>query len=94
MSGKECGDPQSDDVVESTTSRPLQTVGTNWEPDPRKRKLEVGASLEVPSVSGHQGGRTAESSSPPPHPTPVQPHLGGTPPLAKESQQPRKRPPC
>ena len=68
MSGKECGDPQSDDVVESTTSRPLQTVGTNWEPDPRKRKLEVGASLEVPSVSGHQGGRTAESSSPPPPP--------------------------
>lgn len=35
--------PQSDDVVESTTSRPLQTVGTNWEPDPRERKLEVGS---------------------------------------------------
>lgn len=28
---------QSDDVVESTTSRPLQTVGTNWDPDPRER---------------------------------------------------------
>lgn len=28
---------QSDDVVESTTSRPLQTVGTNWEPDPWPR---------------------------------------------------------
>lgn len=35
--------PQSDDVVESTTSRPLQTVGTNWEPDPRERMPEVGS---------------------------------------------------
>lgn len=30
-------DLQSDDVVESTTSRPLQTVGTNWDPDPGER---------------------------------------------------------
>lgn len=45
--------PQSDDVVESTTSRPLQTVGTDWEPDPRKRKLEIGADPKVL----HRGGR-------------------------------------
>lgn len=37
MSGQECRVLQSDDVVESTTSRPLQTVGTNWDPDPRER---------------------------------------------------------
>lgn len=34
--------PQSDDVVESTTSRPLQTVGTNWEPEPRKGSQRSG----------------------------------------------------
>lgn len=70
MSGKECGDPQSDDVVESTTSRPLQTVGTNWEPDPRKRKLEVGASPEVPSQSvgiREAGLWGAAHHHPPPH---------------------------
>ena len=70
MSGKECGDPQSDDVVESTTSRPLQTVGTNWEPDPRKRKLEVGASPEAPSQSvgiREAGLQGAAHHPPPPH---------------------------
>lgn len=92
MSGQECGDPQSDDVVESTTSRPLQTVGTNWEPDPRERKLEVGASPKVPYTVGKQGG--GEQVTIIPHtPSPVQPHLGGTSPPAKESQQPRELPP-
>ena len=70
MLGKECGDPQSDDVVESTTSRPLQTVGTNWEPDPRKRKLEVGASPEIPSQSvgiREAGLWGAAHHYPPPH---------------------------
>ena len=57
MSGQECGDPQSDDVVESTTSRPLQTVGTNCEPDPRERKLEVGASPKVPYTVGQAAGK-------------------------------------
>lgn len=78
MSGQDCGDPQSDDVVESTTSRPLQTVGTNWEPDPRERKLEVGASPKFPYTGGAAH-----------HHQPIYSfHLiQGTPSPAKESQQ-------
>lgn len=55
--------PQSDDVVESTTSRPLQTVGTNWEPDPGERELEMGADPE-----GLQRGRAAGAEGGPPTP--------------------------
>lgn len=54
--------PQSDDVVESTTSRPLQTVGTNCEADPRERKLEMGADPPVL----HPG----RAPRPPPSPVP------------------------
>lgn len=56
--------PQSDDVVESTTSRPLQTVGTKWEPDPEERKLEIGADPE-----DLRRGCTVAAEGGPPTPT-------------------------
>lgn len=46
-------DLQSDDVVESTTSRPLQTVGTNWDPDPRERQPEVGTDSKRQQEGDH-----------------------------------------
>lgn len=46
--------PQSDDVVESTTSRPLQTVGTNWEPEPRKGSQRLGPTPRSFPKSGQQ----------------------------------------
>lgn len=65
--------PQSDDVVESTTSRPLQTVGTNWEPDPGERELEMGADPE-----GLQRGRAAGAEGGPPTPPSPVPGQGAS----------------